>query len=588
MNGTVFTQVNYTLGGLIQKIELGEIGLPDLQRPFVWPNAKVRDLFDSMYRGFPVGYLLFWASGVSDVGTHRIGAPPAQKPADLLIVDGQQRLTSLYSVLKGVPVIREDYSSERIQIAFRPADQKFEVLDAAIKKDIEFIPDISVLWHPKTSIFAFTNTFIAALQAHRAIDSDEVDRVAAAITGLHNLGNYPFIALELSATISEEQVAEVFVRINSKGATLNQADFILTLMSVYWEDGRKELEAFCRKARLPAVAGSGSSPYNLFIRPAPDQLLRVGVGLAFRRAPLEHVYSVLRGKNMATGEFSAKERDAQFGVLKTAQAETLHLTNWQEFMKCLVQAGYRRESMISSAMAILYSYTMYLIGRRDFHMPFGQLRDVIARWFFMTALTSRYGNSPESEMAKDLNFLSGVTDATGFVGLLNGIIDATLTADYWAITLPNELATSSARSPSLFAYYAALHLLDAKVLFSQLKVTDLFDPAMHANKSALERHHLFPKGYLKKCGVTETRDTNQIANFALVEWSRNIEISDKDPAAYFPPLAAKWDAAEFKAMSYWHALPDGWEIMDYPDFLAVRRKLMAAIIHDGFSRLTGH
>ena len=585
MNGTIFTQVNYALSSLIQKIELGEIGLPDLQRPFVWPNAKVRDLFDSMYRGFPVGYLLFWESGASDVSTHKIGTDPKQKIANLLIVDGQQRLTSLYAVLKGVPVVQENYTSERIQIAFRPMNQKFEVSDAAIKKDIEFIPDISVLWHAKTSIFSFIQTFIARLQAQRAVDPDEVDRIAAAITALHNLGNYPFIALELSASISEEQVAEVFVRINSKGATLNQADFILTLMSVYWEDGRKELEAFCRHARRPAAAGSIPSPYNHFIRPAPDQLLRVGVGLAFRRAPLEHVYSVLRGKNMTTREFSATERDAQFAVLKTAQSEMLGLTNWHEFFNCLRRAGYRREGMISSAMAILYSYTMYLIGKRDFAVPHGPLREVIARWFFMVSLTSRYGNSPESEMAKNLNFLSGVTDAAGFIALLNGIIDATLTPDYWAITLPNDLATSSARSPSLFAYYAALHLLDAKVLFSALKVSVLFDPVIYANKAALERHHLFPKGFLKTKGIIETRDANQIANFALVEWGDNIDISDKDPAEYFPPLSAAWDAAEFASMSYWHALPADWECMDYPDFLEARRKLIAAVIHDAFKLL---
>ena len=228
---------------------------------------------------------------------------------------------------------------------------------------------------------------------------------------------------------------------------------------------------------------------------------------------------------------------------------------------------------------------MFLIGKQDFKVPNGDLRKVIARWYFMTALTSRYGSSPETEMAKDLNYLSTVTDAAGFVALLDGIIADAFTPDYWNITLPNALATSSPSSPTLHAYHAALHLLDAKVLFSTMKVADLFDPAIHAKKAALERHHLFPKGYLKTLGITEVRDVNQIANFALVEWADNIDISDDPPSVYFPPLANVWNPGEYAQMCGWHALPQGWESMNYSNFLDQRRKLIAAVIRDGFAKL---
>ena len=334
MSGTIFSRVDYTLTGLMQKVELGEIGLPDIQRPFVWPNAKVRDLFDSMYQGFPVGYLLLWSSG-GDSGYHQIGSDAKQKPPNLLIVDGQQRLTSLYAVLKGISILRQDYSTERIYIAFSPTNEKFAVADAAIRKNPEYIPDISELWKSDTKIHQFTNKFIIQVRAHREandeeLSDDEEGQIATAIGRLHNLSHYPFIALELASTVSEEQVSEVFVRINSQGATLNQADFILTLMSVFWDDGRKELETFCRKARQPVI--SGASPFNHFLKPAPDQLLRVGVGLAFRRARLEHVYSVLRGKDMTTGVFSSDKREQQFNILKQAQAEVLNLTNWHRVL----------------------------------------------------------------------------------------------------------------------------------------------------------------------------------------------------------------------------------------------------------------
>jgi hypothetical protein len=240
----------------------------------------------------------------------------------------------------------------------------------------------------------------------------------------------------------------------------------------------------------------------------------------------------------------------------------------------------------SSQVTLVYAYAMYLIGRRGFGVEPYQLRNVIARWFFMTSLTSRYTGSPESEMEKDLAGLRELKTAEEFVNYLDGIIRTTLTDDFWKINLPNELATSSARSPSMFAFYAALNLLDARVLFSKMKVSELLDPASHAKKEAIERHHLFPKKYLKRIDITETRDTNQIANYALVEWTDNIAISDKAPAVYLPKYLARFSPEEVREMYYWHALPDGWESLDYFDFLTERRKRIAQVIRNGYSILT--
>ena len=583
MKATLFKEVGYSLAKLIEDIDMGEIGLPDIQRPFVWKPAKVRDLFDSMYKGFPVGYLLFWENGLAD-GHRQIGIDSKQKVPRLLIVDGQQRLTSLYAVLKRRPVLRSDYTPQYIHIAFRPKDSKFEVADAAIRRDPEFIADISELWSGQVSHNRFVKNFISRLREHREVSEEEEDLLTESIDRLYNLLSYPFTALELSPTVDEEQVAEVFVRINSQGITLNQADFILTLMSVFWDEGRSQLEHFCQAARKPSLVEA--SPYNHFIQPDPDQLLRVAVGLGFRRARLQHVYSILRGKDLETEQFSEELRGKQFEVLKRAQAEVLDLQNWHEFLKTLIRAGFRGALMISSQTAVLYSYVMFLIGKQDFQLDPYDLRNVIARWFFMTSLTGRYSSSPETVMEGDLARLRPVNDAEGFVTTLDQIITNTLTEDFWNITLPNELATSSPRSPSLFAYYAALNLLDAKVLFSKMKVAELLDPAVKATKSAVERHHLFPKNYLKKLGITDIRDTNQIANYALVEWSDNIDISDLSPAEYFPRYAARFSREEIERMCNWHALPEGWERMGYGDFLVARRKAMAKVIRDGFQRLT--
>ena len=301
MKATLFKEVGYSLSKLIEDIDMGEIGLPDIQRPFIWNAAKVRDLFDSMYKGFPVGYLLFWVNGFSEI--HRqIGIEKKQKVARLLIVDGQQRLTSLYAVLKGQPVMRKDYTTQTIQISFRPIDAKLEVTDAAIRKNPEFIEDISQLWSSEIPRYSFVNSFIGRLREYREVRKEEEARIWESIDRLYDLQNYPFTALELSSTVNEEQVADVFVRINSKGITLNQADFILTLMSVFWDEGRTQLEKFCSAARKPSTVGP--SPYNHFIEPDPAQLLRVAVALGFRRARLQHVYSILRGKDLETEKFS--------------------------------------------------------------------------------------------------------------------------------------------------------------------------------------------------------------------------------------------------------------------------------------------
>lgn len=582
MEPTLFKEVTYPLSLLIAKTDIGEIGLPDIQRPFVWKPAKVRDLFDSMYKGFPVGYLLFWEANPDSY--RPIGTGTKQKVPRLLIVDGQQRLVSLYAVFKEAPVVWRDYSERKISIAFRPKDQVFEVTDAAIRRDPEFIPDISQIWSGKP-LFRFITEFIEILRQSRQVTEDEEKRLAYAISRLDDLRSYPFTALELSSAVDEEQIAEVFVRINSQGTTLKQADFILTLMSVFWDEGRSQLEDFCRATRQPSRGGN-PSPYNHLIQPDPDQILRVAVGLGFRRARLHHVYSILRGKDMATEQFSDERRIAQFEVLKVAQSVVLDLQNWSEFLKTIMRAGFRSAKMISSNVALLYSYAMFLIGKRDFQLKSHELRSVIARWFFMTSLTGRYTGSPETVMEADFAHLRTISDSTGFVKTLDQIITDTLTEDFWNITLPNNLATTSARSPPLFAYYASLSLLDARVLFSEMRVAELLDPTLHARKSAIERHHLFPKNYLKKLGITEIRDTNQIANYALVEWSDNIDISDLSPAEYFPQYMARLSDDKIKKeMCYWHALPDGWAEMDYNDFLSVRRKAIANMIRDGFKML---
>lgn len=584
MAPTLYRNTGYSLMQLIEDIKSGRVALPDIQRPFVWSSAKTRDLFDSMYRGYPIGTLMFWETG-ADVGTRQIGMETTERAAQLLIVDGQQRLTSLFAVLTGRPVLTKSYEEKRIRIGFRPEDELFEVTDAAIERDPHFIPDITALWADGYRTTA--RRFITRLREGREEDpltEEEEDELEDRINRVHDLRDFPFQVVELGESADEEQVAEIFVRINSEGVKLNQADFILTLMSVHWEKGRKQLEAFSRAAVDPNL--KGPTPKNPYLDPGPDQMLRVSVAVAFRRARLQHVYSILRGKQLDTGMVSPERRDSQFLRLAEAQEKVLDLTNWFEFLKCLGAAGFRSRKMITSDNALLFSYALWLIGRVDFGLDLNSLRPVIARWFFMAHTTGRYTSSPESQLESDLGRIADLDDGDGaaFIAELDRIVSANFTNDYWEITLPNKLDTSSPRSPALFAYLASLSLLDAEVLFSGVRIRELLDPGVHAPRS-VERHHLFPKKHLANLGVTGTRQVNAIANMAFLDWSENGQISDSPPPEYWPVMRDRLPEDRLRRQVHLHALPIGWEQLDYPAFLVRRRQLIARVVREGFSTL---
>jgi uncharacterized protein with ParB-like and HNH nuclease domain len=277
---TVFKEGGYPLHRLIEEIDSGDIGLPDIQRPFIWKPTQVRNLFDSMYRGFPVGYLLFWENE-SSPEARQIGVGAKRSVPRRLIVDGQQRLTSIYAVIKGLPVIDENWKQTRIRIAFHPLEERFEVSNAATDRDAEWLGDISQIWAREPGKRKVERAYLERLRQVRDVSAEEQEKIEAAFDRLEALNSFPFNSHELSANILEDQAADIFVRINSGGVSLNQADFILTLMSVFWDEGRRELENFSRASKVPSPGGP--SPYNHFIEPAPDQLLRVGVGLGFRR-----------------------------------------------------------------------------------------------------------------------------------------------------------------------------------------------------------------------------------------------------------------------------------------------------------------
>ena len=585
----VFKTTDYTIAKLIDDIEIGDIALPDIQRPFVWYKkiSKVRDLFDSIYRGYPIGYLLFWEnanrSDYKNIGFEE----KKRKIPRFLIIDGQQRLTALFAVMKNQEVLTPDYERKNIKIAFKPLDSTFKVGDAATDRDPEYIADLSSLWSGEGD-FAIISSFIANLKEKREISKDEEKTISSNIQSLININKYPLTALEIAPNLEEEIVSDIFVRINSQGVSLTQADFILTLLSVYWEEGRKEIEQFCIDSRKIPEKETRFSSFNYLIKPDPDDMLRVLVGLTFHRAKMKDVYSIIRGRDMETGEFSEELRTQQFDKLKLNLPTILDNTNWQSFLKVLIGGGYKDEELISSKSAVLYSYIIYLIGKQNFNTQSHELQRIIGRWFVMSSLTGRYSSSPETAFEKDLNRIKEFNQ-DGFISGLEKIIGENLTNDFWDITLVGQMETSSARSPEANAFYAALNKLGSPVLFSRKFVGDLYDPSLKIKKKRLEKHHIFPRNYLiSKYGFDKNKNKakiNQIANLTFLEFEDNIEISDDKPSEYFAMVQKRFGENEIKEMLAQHAIPENFYQLEYDDFLQKRRKLMTGIIKKAFNKI---
>lgn len=586
---TIFKPVSYELSQLLGNIDLGKLALPELQRPFVWQKTAVRDLLDSMYRGFPVGYLMLW--NAAEVDSKLIGANGKQYTPTEFIVDGQQRLTSLYAVMKGAEITFKDFSKGRIRLAFRPRDGRFEVTDAAVERDPEFLSNITELWIGED--WEVTEAFIERLRKARpeALENGQERQLRSALGRLNGLEDFPFQAVQIGHEVDEEVVAEIFLRVNSGGTKLTQADFILTLLSVFREDDRRRLESFAQTASV--VPGDGlPSPYNHLVDPTADQLLRVAVLVAFYRGRLQSVLALLRGGSVE-GDATPNEtdRDAQLDKLTAAIDHVLDLTSWHEYIKALMSAGFRRSNEISSENNVVLVYALYLIGR-SYGLSHSELRTTIARYFFMSSLTGRYTGSFETRITQDVQAFTEAKDGADYLARLRQAISTELTPDYWTTRLPQMLATAAARGPGLFAYAASLCLLNARVppfvdggagqeQKSSLLLRDLFDPVVQPKKIPVERHHLFPRRYLEREGIVGTRSINQIANLSYVEWPENIKISDTAPSSYWPRYADQFSIEDL----FHHALPQDWAQMDYEQFLDERRKLMAQVIRKGFETI---
>lgn len=590
MGKELFTNIPSKVKNIIDDVRIGKIGLPDLQRPFVWQDNKVRELFDSMLKGYPIGYIMLWESPAdfeekkSSIGENKkIYEVPKE-----LVIDGQQRLTALVAAMYGVKVKDKNYTEREIKISFNPMTREFAVWTPAVEKDQEWISRVSDVFLAKenNTFSKLRKAYIVGLNEARVkkdepeLTDDEEDLIENNLNDLLGVEDYSLPTLEISVNADEQDVADIFVRVNSGGQKLNENNFIQTLIAVYEKEVHDKITAFCQESRIPK---SGTS-YNHIMEIDPQHLVRMAVGLGFHRARLRYAYMLLRGKNLETGKYSDETRNKNLSTFKDALELAMNLNHWHAFLNCLSEAGYVSDKLIASSNAVVFSYVLYLVGKLEYKVDSVRLNKIISKWFFMAAITYFYTGSTESEVEKQFADLRNIHTADEFVEYLENSIASRMTDDFFSVTLPNELNTSSATSPAWYGYVASQIVLNHPMLFSTSSLTPHMLPGTSGTKNAIDRHHIFPKHYLEEIGYTSDRDRNQVANFTYLDYVTNIDISDDAPECYIQKYKDKL-GEEFVKHCENHALPENFETMDYMEFLSKRRVMMAQIVKKAFERL---
>ena len=586
----LFTRVDRPVGKLVSDVIEGRVGLPDLQRPFVWKDSDVRDLLDSMLRGYPIGYCILWEAP-DDQEEKKVSIGLNEKnyatPKEL-VIDGQQRLTALVSSMYGVPVKDQSFSDRTIRIAYDPIAREFHTWDAAIAKDAKYIPDLSAVFEAKRKNEAtkFRREYIKRLNeanAKREVPELDDDGEAAVEDGINELLNlettYVIPILSISNKADEEQMSQIFIRVNSGGTKLNEDDFIMTLLSVYEPETRQRIEDWCEDSHKPGVGTS----YNALLTIKPSHVIRATVGLGFGRGRLRYARLILNGRDLETRETSVAKREENFEKFDAALDKGLDLNDWHAFINALGEAGYVNGGMVSSENTIPLTYAITLIAKHRFGITGMELQRIAKRWFSMAILTQMYTGNFESVFEQQMNSIDELTDADAFCAWIENEISSRLTDDYYGVTLPNELDKNKASGPVWNGFLAAQVVLGSRVLFNTSTVAQLLLPASSGTKKAYDKHHLFPANFLKNGPYEYAKDRR--ANFVCVDYQKNIYISDEDPKIYVAKFKEALGDEAYKTSCTENALPLGFENMEYLDFLKERRVLMSQMIKNAFSRL---
>lgn len=607
MNGEKFALMQYSVSAILGLIEADDFVIPEIQRPFVWKRSQVRDLIDSLYNGYPTGYIITWKN--PDVRTKDGGKANGKK----VLIDGQQRVTALMAAITGKEVLDDDFNTERIKIAFNPVatdkSKRFAVQDAAHLKDKRWIPDISVVFDANFDPFDFALTYC---QENEGIKPNFVNR---ALMELRGIANRQIGVIELDHTLDIDEVTEIFIRINSKGTALSQSDFVMSKMAADgdYETGhggslmRKAVDYFCHLAVKPDFYSHMLSDqefqaskyadkikwlandYEDIFDPDYGDMLRVSFMHKFRRGKLSDLVSLLSGRDFETKEYRDDIIEDSYHKLDEGIMNFINEYHFSQFVLAIKGAGFVSNKQLGSQMTLDFAYTLYLILLEDDTIPNAQIKRYVQKWFVLSTLTSRYIGSPETMMDRDMRSIA----EKGFLNFLSEIEASALSDTFWEVTLPQYLETSSVSSPAFNTFLAAqINLNCNSFLMNGIKISDLITISGDV-------HHIFPRSYLKKNGVTSKAKYNQVANYIYLDTQVNKAIGDNAPDVYFAKVKEQCQTGNIvfgnigseemlKKNFMENCIPQNltkMDVTDYEEFLVERRKLMAKLVEKYYKGL---
>jgi hypothetical protein len=575
----------------------GQIAIPEVQRPFVWDSSKVRDLLDSLYKGYPIGYVITWQNPNVRLKDGKLSE------GKKILIDGQQRITALKASILGDYVINKEYDKVKIKVAFNPKTEAFEVQNPAILKDKSWIPDVSEVMN--------SGSIIQVVRKYLELNQDaDASVIEQNISNLLSIQHKQVGTIDLAHDLDIETVTEIFIRINSQGVVLSQADFAMSkIASNEKYEGpilRKAIDYFCHLAVAPQFFEHirdhdkefASTEYfkgmtwlkdekDDLYDPSYTDMLRVAFTSEFSRGKMSDLVSLLSGRNFETREFQDEIAAQTFERMKSSTLRFMKEDYFKKFVMIIRSAGFISPELIRSKNALDFAYIIYLKLREE-GVPQGEIGRLVSRWFVFSVLTSRYGGSPESTFDYDVKQMSNKP----FAEYLASVEQAELSESFWNFGLIQRLDTSVASSPVFHIYQASqVKGQDKGFLSRDITVSDII-----LYKGDI--HHIYPKNYLKTNNKSRG-DYNQIANYVLMQQEINIAIGAKSPNVYFRELKEQCTGGKMKYGAInildelldnlkTHCIPESIfdaNIEGYDTFLAERRKLMAEKIKNYYNSL---
>lgn len=582
----------YTVSNILGYVESSQIAIPEIQRPFVWKGKEVRDLIDSLYEGYPIGYLIIWQN--SQVRIRGFGKGGTKK----ILIDGQQRVTAMMAALMGREVLDDQYKSHRIKIAFNPlaesGEERFAVSDASFEHKPEWVSDVSIFFQRDFSFRKFEKEY---KEKNPELDTTKLEEAVDQLRGItkHQVG-----IIELSFLLDIDIVSEIFIRINLQGKPLNQEDFVMSKISVNEQyDGdliRNCIDYFCHLIKEPSFINILkeneadflqteygqtlpwlASEKSFIYMPSYADVLKVVLIACFGRSKIGDLVHLLSGKVSDKGDISKKLSKESFEKLGAGVKAFASEKNFKGFLQALERAGYGCERMLYSQSVLNYCYAMYLM--MDFEgIPEDKKASLIGRWMTMCLITGHYQSSPDSVVMRDYKEIK----EAGFESYLKQIEELRLNDDFYDGVLPEKFASTNLRTAPYFAYLAAQCASDTLSLFSREETIQ----NLYVNKA--DSYQILPKAYLEKCGFKTREVYGQVANITYVSKDVKAVLRRKSPQEYKENLEQLLSTEDIKASLLANDIPENIfeaDAENVEQILAARRKAMAQKIKTYYQSL---